>query len=304
MSGVVLKRLGAPEGMARRFLVTCMVAGFAALLLAGIAAAWVTAQTAGHNRSVAHTYQVEVAIGHVRALVEETETTRRGYLLSGNPSYLDSHRLTAVEIDPAIDALAKLTADNPRQTARIADLRRQLAAIRERQVVTIAQVASGRRDAAVADFTADSFARRMRSVRVTMSEMLADERALLVQRDAAQQASLRVFYIILAATGALILLVAIVSLATVMRYTRDLTAARDRLQLLNTDLEGAVAERTADLTRANQEIQRFAYIVSHDLRSPLVNIMGFTSELEALRKDIFEQVGKLCLLYTSPSPRD
>ena len=38
--------------------------------------------------------------------------------------------------------------------------------------------------------------------------------------------------------------------------------------------------RTADLTAANEEIQRFAYIVSHDLRAPLVNIMGFTSELE------------------------
>ena len=39
-------------------------------------------------------------------------------------------------------------------------------------------------------------------------------------------------------------------------------------------------ERTADLGRANEEIQRFAYIVTHDLRAPLVNVMGFTSELE------------------------
>jgi signal transduction histidine kinase len=56
------------------------------------------------------------------------------------------------------------------------------------------------------------------------------------------------------------------------------------LRDLNADLEGAVRVRTAELQRANEEIQRFAYIVSHDLRSPLVNILGFTAELEETNK--------------------
>jgi PAS domain S-box-containing protein len=47
-----------------------------------------------------------------------------------------------------------------------------------------------------------------------------------------------------------------------------------------------IKEVEADLQAANDEIQRFAYIVSHDLRAPLVNIMGFTSELEATRAAI------------------
>ena len=58
----------------------------------------------------------------------------------------------------------------------------------------------------------------------------------------------------------------------------------------NLNLESTVDERTADLREANDEIQRFAYIVSHDLSSPLVNIMGFTSELEELRNDIFRRI--------------
>ena len=48
------------------------------------------------------------------------------------------------------------------------------------------------------------------------------------------------------------------------------------------------AQRQAEdeLRESNEEIQRYAYIVSHDLRAPLVNVMGFTSELEATRDDV------------------
>jgi PAS domain S-box-containing protein len=42
----------------------------------------------------------------------------------------------------------------------------------------------------------------------------------------------------------------------------------------------------AELRESNEEIQRYAYIVSHDLRAPLVNVMGFTSELETTQADV------------------
>ena len=77
------------------------------------------------------------------------------------------------------------------------------------------------------------------------------------------------------------------------RSSRARDEAEAKLRDNNINLEATVDERTADLREANDEIQRFAYIVSHDLRSPLVNIMGFTSELEELRGDIFRRIAAL-----------
>jgi PAS domain S-box-containing protein len=62
----------------------------------------------------------------------------------------------------------------------------------------------------------------------------------------------------------------------------DLTArvqAEESVRRARDELELRVRERTAELEAANEEIRRFAYIVSHDLRAPLVNLQGFASEL-------------------------
>jgi signal transduction histidine kinase len=62
----------------------------------------------------------------------------------------------------------------------------------------------------------------------------------------------------------------------------DLTArvqAEEALRRARDELEVRVQERTAELAAANEEVRRFAYIVSHDLRAPLINLKGFASEL-------------------------
>ena len=66
----------------------------------------------------------------------------------------------------------------------------------------------------------------------------------------------------------------------IVRHLRELNQAREALVEANANLEERVQTRTQGVMRANEELQRYAYIVSHDLRAPLVNIMGFVSELE------------------------
>ncbi|NMM11287.1 MAG: PAS domain S-box protein [Polaromonas sp.] len=81
---------------------------------------------------------------------------------------------------------------------------------------------------------------------------------------------------------------------------RERKRAREEILLLNASLEERVQQRTVQLKFANQQLEAFSYSVSHDLRSPLSVIDGFSDLLEkSMAKTSNDPLTDRCQHYLS-----
>jgi signal transduction histidine kinase len=280
------------ERLFNRLMVTAVLFGFLALMVVGSMAGWAVWQNQDFTQWVNHTYEVEGRLSDFRLAVERIETARRGYLLDQDPAYYQTFASTASNLQDLLDRVAALTIDNPAQQARMTQTRSLIGRMVSGMKDSLAEARAGRVEAAREGFHREQAGERVRQIRQLVGDMETEEARLLKLRADAQRQSARLLFSVLAVAAVLLACVAVGSLWLILRYTRDLAASRNALGVMNLGLEAKVQERTADFKRANAEIQRFAYIVSHDLRSPLVNVMGFTSELDAAIKPLTDLVDR------------
>jgi signal transduction histidine kinase len=293
-----------PDATRRRAVgqILLLAAGFLVLVTISTASVLLVDKSRQDNALVVHTVEVENQINALQLQIRRAESSARGYLLTTEPSFLVEHEDAIATILPGLDKLAHLTGDNSVQADNVRRLRTPVEArlmefARLIDFVKHNDIAGG--IAMLREAGASDSVRRITEI---AGAMRAEEDHLFKLRTAIADSTQQLASVVTVAGSGLVIALAGISIFLVRRSSRARDAAEARLRDNYLNLEGTIDERTADLREANDEIQRFAYIVSHDLRSPLVNIMGFTSELEELRGDVFKRIAALSRAESEAAP--
>jgi signal transduction histidine kinase len=284
-----------PDATRRRAIwqILLLVAGLVVLTVISAGSVYLVNKARDDARWVIHTVESENQISFTQLQLRRAESAQRGFLLTLQPKFQTDFEEAASQLAPAMTRLSQLASDNPVQR-RLLDQMVPLSNQRIdefRQIIELARMQ--RLDDAAKIVREDIGRDAMKHIYDLAGQMRAEEDRLFALRTARADRSQTLAASMTGIGSGFVVVLAGISIFLVRRSLRARDDAEARLRDNNLNLETTIDERTADLREANDEIQRFAYIVSHDLRSPLVNIMGFTSELEELRTDIFRRIAAL-----------
>ncbi len=258
------------------------------LILTGIVGAslWLVRENNVYSDEVAQIRRVRSAAADLLSTLQDAETGQRGFLLTLDRKYLDPYNTAIQNLSQRRQRLRDATSDVPRYSESLARLDKAIDTKLDELSSTITLASQGQTADALAIVRGDTGNAAMSMARTTLVGIIAttDDRLRVIVTEQLSAADNLQWVTV----GGAIAIAIVVggAILIILQHVRELSRAQSELEVLNVGLEERVSERTEDLMQANQEIQRFAYIVTHDLRAPLVNIMGFLSELEASLKAV------------------
>lgn len=237
----------------RRLVVLCSLA----LVVSAAIAALVLVQ--GIDRQitdVVRTYEVRNQARELTIALSEAESSQRGYLLTGDASYLEPYRGAAASIDNRLLSLTAATRDDPAQAERVRAIAGEIVAKTEEMARTIALMDAERSAEARSLIRTGMGEQLTGSLRDGLEQFITEENEKLLDRNRAIDMSRRwlVGAIIAALAGAVLL--AYLLIVRTQRQVSALARSRHLLENENEVLEAHVQDRTRALEEARSHAER------------------------------------------------
>lgn len=243
--------------------------GFAALLFIIGATSWLGERAQRHFAEVIEARDLRAAAGSLRAGLYVAESSQRGYVLTGNEIYLAPYDNAVLVAKTELQGVVKALSAKPERAAMLSRLSE------------VARDKIDEMEASIALKRAGQDADALASVKTNRGKALMDEAnvfitALILWADqkltasVAEQRSNAAWLRWTSIAGALIIVLVVGGVvATVHRYTGEITAARDEIASINDALEVRVHERTRELAQARDRAEVLLAEVNHRVANSL-----------------------------------
>lgn len=238
------------------------------------------------SKLVEHTHLVIKQINQVASSVKDAESAQRGYLITGDEAFLQEHHDVVMNLPDEINKLRYLTKDNPDQKKSI-DILEDLIDKRMRVLRLGIDMLADRGEISgdeTISLVGGDGKQAMQQLRghadymIAMEDKLLGERARLVESKAASTK----LWILFGNLVAIVLLLSALWLIMLEIKHRKIA-------------QRSIEKTAAQLELTNKELESFSYSVSHDLRSPLRAIDGYSRMFEEDFADKLDDEGRRLL---------
>lgn len=275
-----------------------LLAGGAVVLLMIVSAAFIfSSRSQLHGTESLRAARVDRLVLEFISDLADAETAQRGFIITGDEAYLGPYESALSEFAEDSSDLRLRAAEVGEGKAIAPEPVNELIALGRQRMDLIssnlARYRAGNFDKAELVVAMESGRALMDQVRVKGAAIREIAASVRIARAAAMRDTASMLRTMISLGVAMIVVLTAGAAMVITRHIRQLGEAREELIEINQELEARVRERTEAVMRTNDELQRYAYIVSHDLRAPLVNIMGFTSELETATERVTAYIRKV-----------